>query len=489
MRTGVFIFASLICAPAVAWATPISTNQKADIVLGQPSFTAMNNPSTPSASNMSSVRGIAVDPTTGKIFVADTNNNRVLRFASADALSNGAAAEIVLGQPDFVSKGFGTTSTTMSSPCGAAVDGYGTLWVADFNNQRVLRFDNASSKVTGAAADGVLGQMDFVSSNVSFPPTQSSLTGPFCIAANKFGTIWIADPNVNRVLRFDYASAKPNGANADAVLGQPDFVSFNAPATPTAASMDSPDGITVDADDNLWVVDSNNNRVLRFDHASIKPLTGASADAVLGQPLFTTNASGLTQYGFVSPSGCGIDSNGTLWVSHFFSHRVLGFHNALTKSNGALADVVLGQTAFDIAVSYVPPTASSLDSPQQIATDSSGNVWITSSNRVLRFHPADATTTPTPTQTAPAPPTLALAGKSTQQTSHSTIRIKGSATGAAGLARVEYRGSKGGYSTAKGTTAWSFTVKLHPGSNVFFVRAMDALGQTSAVQKITVVRK
>jgi sugar lactone lactonase YvrE len=487
VRTGIAIIATFV-VPSL-WGAPIGTNQAADFVIGQPGFTTIPQLATPSAANLSNPRGVAVDPTTGKIFVADTNNNRVLRFASADSLSNGAAAEIALGQSDFVSKGFGTTATTMNSPCGVAVDGYGTLWVADTNNQRVLRFDNASSKTTGAAADGVLGQPDFVTNTVSFPPTQSSLTGPFCIAANKFGTIWIADPNVNRVLRFDYASAKADGADADAVLGQPDFVSYNPPATPTKASMDSPDGVTVDADDNLWVVDSNNNRVLRFDHASIKPIAGASADAVLGQPLFTTNAAGVTQYGFSSPSGCAIDSNGTLWVSNFYNRRVLGFRNALTKANGALADVVLGQTAFDIVVSYLPPTASSISSPQQIAADSDGGIWVANlgDNRILRFHPKTAAiATPTP---SPAPPTLALSGKAAQHTAQPKAVVKGSAAGSAGIARVEYRGAKGGYRSARGTSSWSFRATLHPGVNVFFVRAVDALGQTSAPQKVILVRK
>jgi hypothetical protein len=253
--------------------------------------------------------------------------------------------------------------------------------------------------------------------------------------------------------------------------------------------MDSPDGVTVDADDNLWVVDSNNNRVLRFDHASIKPIAGASADAVLGQPLFTTNAGGITQYGFSAPSGCAIDSNGTLWVSNFYNRRVLGFRDALTKSNGALADVVLGQTAFDIVVSYLPPTASSLNSPQQIAADSDGGIWVANlgDNRILRFHPAAAASAkPTP---SPSSPTLALAGKAAQRTSHPKLVVKGSAAGSAGIARVEYRGAKGGYRSARGTSAWSFSVMLHPGVNVFFVRAVDTLGQISAPQKVTVVRK
>jgi sugar lactone lactonase YvrE len=101
--------------------------------------------------------------------VADTGNNRVLRFASSSALSNGAAAEGVLGQADFTSgsqnRGGGIAGNTLNAPYGIAVDEAGRLWVADLFNNRVLRFDSAASKANGADADGVLGQADFTHNN------------------------------------------------------------------------------------------------------------------------------------------------------------------------------------------------------------------------------------------------------------------------------------------------------------------------------------
>lgn len=70
----------------------------------------------------------------------------------------------MLGQPDFISNTFATaTASVMFAPCGIALDSAGRLWVADYNNSRVLRFDSAAGKPNGAAADGVLGQSDFTS--------------------------------------------------------------------------------------------------------------------------------------------------------------------------------------------------------------------------------------------------------------------------------------------------------------------------------------
>jgi sugar lactone lactonase YvrE len=437
---------------------------------------------------MAGAFGVAVDPTTGKIFVADFSNNRVLRFASNVALTKGASAEAVFGQADFTSKGAAVTATGMDGPVSLTVDGLGTLWVGDSSNYRILRFDHASTKTSGTAADGLLGQMDFVTNNFPNTPTQSSVTYVYGLAANKDGTLWASDTNSNRILRFDYASGKANGGNADAVIGQADFVSKVVTNPPTAASVSQPIGLAIDTDDHLWVGDSGTDRVLRFDHATLKSTTGASANAVLGQPSFATRFSSVSSYGFDSPSGVGIDSDGTLWVSSYNDDRVLGFHKAASKINGEPAEVILGQESFDHAIRYFPLRATTLSNPRQIAGDTSGNIWIAceGGSRVLRFSPPASSTTPPPK----AAPTLTISGKKVRTTTAASIQIGGTATGAAGLARVEYRnGSAGAFHTASGTSAWKFKVALKPGKNSLSVRAVDLLGRISPVQKTLVIRQ
>jgi DNA-binding beta-propeller fold protein YncE len=77
---------------------------------------------------MSSVFGVAVDPTTGKLFAADRNNNRVLRFSSADKMVTGSAAEAAFGQPALdtnVANVGGISAATMNTPIRVFVDGAG----------------------------------------------------------------------------------------------------------------------------------------------------------------------------------------------------------------------------------------------------------------------------------------------------------------------------------------------------------------------------
>lgn len=308
-------------------------------VLGQSSFYSDAKGTT--ASSLNAPSGVCVDPLTGKLFIADRYNNRVLRFSSESKMRDGASAEAVFGQQDFRSSASGLSSSELNDPLRVFVDETGTLWVSDYLNNRVLRFDNASSKFTGASADGILGQTDFTSKTNG--TGAGKLNGPVGIIADKNGTLWVADRLNHRVLKFDNARSKANGAKADGVLGQPDF-SLNSSGL-SASKMNRPMGVYTDKADHLWVCEDDNNRVLRFDNASLKP-NGAPADGVLGQPDFNTNQKNTTRNGVTNVRGIYGDDAGRLYVVDESNNRILIFNNADKKANGANADYVLGQPDF-----------------------------------------------------------------------------------------------------------------------------------------------
>jgi sugar lactone lactonase YvrE len=389
MKPGSFFIVSIVLAFSLllvnsASALFLPTNdQAATLVLGQPDFTS--GAIQTSQAGMMYPQGVAVDPTSGKVFVADTMNSRVLRFNNVSALTNGANAEAVLGQPDFTGSAAQTTQGGMNFPGGIAVDSAGRLWVADTHSNRVLRFDNAASKANGADADGVLGQQDFTSASESV--TASGVSVPSGVAVDTGGRLWVADGGNHRVLRFDDAAAKPNGGNADGVLGQPDFAS-NA-ARLTRNGMNNPNGVVVDAAGRLWVADTFNGRVLRFDNAATKT-NGADADGVLGQQDFTSNTgfTNLSQNGMWVPASAAVDPSGRLYVSDGFN-RVLVFDLAASLPNGANASYVLGQT--DFTSSLVNPggiSAATLAGPFGLWYDPAANVlWVADigNSRVLMY--------------------------------------------------------------------------------------------------------
>lgn len=367
-------------------------NQAAVNVIGQPNFNS-NSPGT-TASTQNQPSGVAVDPTTGKVFVADFSNNRVLRYSSAAAQSTGQAAEAVFGQPNFTANAAAITQSGMNGPTSVFVDGAGRLWVADYYNGRVLRFDSAATKANGANADGVLGQPNFTT--YADVCTQSGMSSANGVFVDETGRLWVSDASHNRVLRFDNAVAKANGANADGVLGQPNFTS--SVTSVSQSGMYDPRRIFVDAAGRLWVPEYRGNRVLRFDNAAAKP-NGANADGVLGQPNFNANAIATTQSGMQNPLGVFGDPDGRLYVTDANNNRVLVFNNAATLANGANADNVLGQPDFfSSAVNNGGVSATSFYFPSQAFFDcASYSLYVTDfyNSRVVRY-------------TIDAPPPLAL---------------------------------------------------------------------------------
>jgi DNA-binding beta-propeller fold protein YncE len=361
-------------------------------VLGQTNFTTAPSAVSPTASVLNTPKGIAIDPTTGKLFVADYENRRVLRWSSADKMINGSAAEAVLGQPDFVTATAGTSSTKMSRPYGIFVDAGGRLWVSDLSNNRVLRFDNASTIASGSSANRVLGQADFATGTVNTGGiSASTMSAPIGVFVDGGGRLWVAERDNKRVLRFDNAAAKANGDPADGVLGEPNFTTNTGGLS--ASLMTRAYGVQMDAGGRLWVADRDNNRVLRFDNAATKA-NGAAADGVVGQLDFVTNASARTQSGISGPRGVFIDGSGKLYVSDEGNNRITIYNNAATKANGAKADNVLGQEDFASALNPNPPTASSLNYAEFMVVDNvSKDIWIADefNNRILRLVTGSAT--------------------------------------------------------------------------------------------------
>jgi DNA-binding beta-propeller fold protein YncE len=83
----------------------------------------------------------------GRLWVADASASRILRFDGASTVTSGSSsANGVLGEPDFITGGGGTTSITVNYPAGIAIDASGTLYVADQNNNRFFALTALQAK-------------------------------------------------------------------------------------------------------------------------------------------------------------------------------------------------------------------------------------------------------------------------------------------------------------------------------------------------------
>ncbi len=305
----------------------------------------------------------------------------------------GQSAEAVLGQPDMTSTGSRAVGqNSINNPWSLAVDAGGALFVVDQGAHRILRFDNAAAKTNGANADGELGQPDFASTTWNYSaggntPSEKGFETPVSVALDAAGTLYVVDQANGRVLRFNGAAAKANGASADGVLGRPDFTS-NGFGT-TQSTFFSPQAVAVDPSGNLFVADGSNHRILRFNNASTKT-NGANADGVLGQVDFTSNAKGTSANKMSNPISLAVDKSGNLYVGEKGNCRVTIFLNAASKANGASADIVLGKGDFSDGSTPSSATQSSIYFPYQLAVDQNLNLYVADGahNRVLVFYNA-----------------------------------------------------------------------------------------------------
>lgn len=312
---------------------------------------------------------------------------------SASPWDIGQSAEAVLGQSDLASTGGRTAGqNTINNPWGLTVDANGTLFAVDQGAHRVLRFDNATTKTNGANADGVLGQSNFTNTVWNYSaggntPSDKGFETPVSVAVDGSGNLYVLDQANARVLRFNSAASKANGASADGVLGWPDFTT-NGFGT-TQSKFFTPQAVAVDPSGNLYVADGSNHRVLRFNNAATKA-NGANADGVLGQVDFTSNTKGTSANKISNPISLAVDKNGNLYVGERGNCRVTIFLNAASKANGAAADIVLGKADFADGAFPASASASTIYYPYQLAVDQNLNLYVADGayNRVLVFYNA-----------------------------------------------------------------------------------------------------
>jgi uncharacterized protein (TIGR03437 family) len=280
------------------------------------------NPNLVEGRELYSPQGIAVDnsATPPIVYVADTGNNRVLAWKNAATFSNGAMADLVIGQPDkYSTVPYGpltTFSTGLNSPTGLAVY-KSDLYVVDSGNNRVLRYPKPFSQTGQVFPDLYVGQPSLNSRVPDQPNGLVSALGIYTastsavfvanIAFDSAGNLWMTDPGNRRVLRFPAAAIAKGGGGltADIEIGQVDFVSAQANLSPTNVNSQLvtnqfavPYGIAFDAAGNLYVSDSDLSgtalpgRVLVFTAASLLPGSYISAARIMG--VLQQSASGAT---------------------------------------------------------------------------------------------------------------------------------------------------------------------------------------------------
>lgn len=328
------------------------------------------------------------------------------------------SASIVLGQPDFTNASVVSNRTRngMNLPIAVASDGVHVA-VADTANNRVLIWNEIPTS-NGQNADIVVGQPDFVTIVPPTPVSASNLRAPQGVWFSN-GKFFVADTQNNRVLIWNSVPTK-NMQPADVVLGAPNFTTVVNPDQVTnsvvaaANTMLSPVSVTSDGT-HLFVADLGFSRILIWNQ--VPTTNGKAADVELGQKDMNT---GLENDSTELCASNGVDANGNplfpllcgktmdfprfalsdgtrLYVADGGNDRVL-VYNTVPTQNATQPDVILGEPDefSDVVTStqslFQPNLAQSASNvtptPTALAWDGT-NLYVTdpSNFRILVFTP------------------------------------------------------------------------------------------------------
>jgi hypothetical protein len=197
------------------------------------------------------------------------------------------------------------------------------------------------------------------------PATSAMLDSPSGVAVDSTGNLFIADTNNNRIRKVS------NGViTTYAGTGVGSFCGDGGP--PAAACLFFPRGIAIDSSDGLYIADSGNNRVRFIGGGIITTVAGTAfqGDAGDGGP---ASAAALNV-----PSGVMIDSSGTLYIADSSNERIRAV------SGGVIA-AFAGTSTEGYSGDGGPATAAQLAFPQSIREDVFGRLVIAdTSNNVIR---------------------------------------------------------------------------------------------------------
>lgn len=359
-----------LASPLAPASRAFSDGEAANLVEGQPDFTHSGcNSTSETLRSLCSASDLAFD-SSGDLWVVDNGNSRILEYQPP--FSEDMAASLVIGNSCRGGQ------SSLCFPNGFVFDQNGDLWVADYGNSRALEYAPPFSD--GMNASLVIGQPDYASGAfVSCNPTQKLLCGPSDVAFDPHGNLWVADLGGSRILGF--APPFSDGMVATFVIGQDSFANDSCASSQTGLC--NPEGIGFDPSGDLWVADNGNNRVLEY----APPFSdGMGAHLVVGQPNFTSDkcaSNPASQNGLCGATGIAFDSSGNLWVADYGNSRVLRYARPFLE--GMKASLVIGQQGYTTDACHAAQLG--LCGPHSLVFDSYGNLWVADegNSRILRF--------------------------------------------------------------------------------------------------------
>lgn len=256
----------------------------------------------PGTGRLAAPIGIAIDGS-GNLFVTDIAAHTVRRISTAGVLSTFAGAAGQAGAAD----GTGGAAR-FNAPLDLAIDGAGTLYVADYGNHTIRKVTSAGVVSTFVGSAGQSGFVDGTGNAARF----NAPRGP---ALDSAGNLYVADYLNHTLRKITPAGVVSTLAGFAGASGSTDGIGSNA-------RLSYPSGLAVDSADQLYVVTQGDHRVRRVSlvDALVTTIAGSTPGAAEGIAVAAQ---------FEGPIDIVTTANGVLLVADYHNHTI----RALTPSS------------------------------------------------------------------------------------------------------------------------------------------------------------
>lgn len=312
--------------------------------MGQTGFSGDGGPA--AGARFHSPLAVAVDGS-GNVYISDHRNYR-LRRVTAGTIST------VAGRGAFSGDGGPAVSARLNSPTHIVVDPSGNLLVADTFSNRVRKVTPGGviSTVAGTNEQGCCNYQDGI------PATRATIAEPAGLAVDASGNLYIitVDGSIRKV--------SPSGVITTVTRGPDRGGSWNA---------------AVDRNGNLYYgfVDGNDEGLLSRVQ-KVSPDGRLSTAAGSGPLGFSGDGGPATSAALGLVNGLAFDPSGNLYIADASNHRVR------KVDTSGIITTFAGNGERGSAGDDGPAKDAQLDSPSGVAVDASGNLYISTGNRVRR---------------------------------------------------------------------------------------------------------
>jgi trimeric autotransporter adhesin len=298
---------------------------------------------------------VAVD-TANNLYIADSLNARIRRVDASGVIRTIAGG----GTSETAGDGGPATAARLNFPVSVGLDSAGNLYVAESNRLRKITASGIISTVAGNGTEGFSGD--------GGPAAAANLNYPSDSAVDSEGSIYIADRQNNRIRKVTPAGMISTVAGS----GEAGYSGDGGPAT--TANLYHPSSVAIDSEGNLYVADTDNNRIRKVTAAGVINTVAGN-----GWSGFGGDYGPATEAQIQRPTGVTVDFAGNLYVTAE-SERIR------KVTAGGVITTVAGNGIQGFNGDGGPAMEAHINGPHRVAVDAAGNLFIadTGGNRVRK---------------------------------------------------------------------------------------------------------